>query len=596
LLSTTAARAADDAPDTTPPVIQHLAITQIPGPGPVRIDFTVSDESPLFGVLFHWRHIDEPTYRQIEFPDVSARQFAAQFTVTKGFEFWIEAYDENGNGPALDGSAEKPNVVKIVKPTGAPPPAKAEPPKAEPPKPLPTTPAPSTPAKTEPTRPAVILEPTEAEKSKPPPPPEVKIAVSSAPEEPPPPPPAPPILRPIAPGRFAADRTGTIYSAQNLPAGRVQLGLDGGLFSGTNFLYPGTSLFGQQGTLHVMGAVHDLVNIGASTRFAHAKLSSSVTNAGTGYPLSASVMNDVTLLGRVSLPAFGPVRLGVLGGLGLPGRVRDTVGGMVLSPSVTLLTTVQKSNFRLHFNAGYKWDNSGEGALSKNKNNQTVGGRDSAFSTFALGLSKYDSINIGAAAELAIQKAVPYVGYDLSIPVDRAALASCTSADGASCAPATSAFPAANWQVPQRLTLGVRYEITQFLAVDGAAELSLTKAGRGLDTPFDSEAKTASYLPLDGQVLPPPFQFRLGVQWQFGDIPLPWNKRAPLEPEKPTAAPAPVLPANELKPEAPPARPATPDLNKLEFEAPVTTPPKLGPSSSNDNDSAPVLMAERVER
>jgi hypothetical protein len=101
------------AADTDPPVIQHVPLPTIHA-GDVTIDFTVSDQSALFSVILHWRLVGDREYTEVGFAAKENTFHVDLKDVTKDLEFWIEAYDEFGNGPALDGTADRPNRSRLL--------------------------------------------------------------------------------------------------------------------------------------------------------------------------------------------------------------------------------------------------------------------------------------------------------------------------------------------------------------------------------------------------------------------------------------------------------------------------------------------------
>jgi len=91
-----------------------------PAPGRVRIPISVYDESKIFAVWFHWRPAGTREYRQIE-PIRRGALYLAELETQEPFEFWVEAYDVEGNGPGLAGSAAQPLRVELRGPDTQPP-------------------------------------------------------------------------------------------------------------------------------------------------------------------------------------------------------------------------------------------------------------------------------------------------------------------------------------------------------------------------------------------------------------------------------------------------------------------------------------------
>ena len=124
------------AADTAPPVIEHTPVTNAP-PGSkwVPIFAKVTDESKFFPQVF-FRYGPGDYQKPLDMKAVKGQksQFGANVPV-KGdvMEYYLEAYDELGNGPARSGDPEKPWRVE----TGSAPLAKAAQPPAPKPDPAP---------------------------------------------------------------------------------------------------------------------------------------------------------------------------------------------------------------------------------------------------------------------------------------------------------------------------------------------------------------------------------------------------------------------------------------------------------------------------
>jgi hypothetical protein len=520
--------------DTAPPVIQHTPLSTV-SPGKVTIDFTVSDESELFSVILHWRYAGEKEYKQVEFPTKDSTFFFTLTDVDRDFEFWIEAYDEFGNGPGLDGTADHPNLVRVLHAAPTPEPT----PEPEP-----------------------IIAPT--------PPPVLPPA--------PPPPEAEP---PFPPGPFIADRVNRVEAARNLPAKRFELRLEGAYFFGTNFIYPDTSLNGGAGQIHLSFSPTDWIGLHVGTSFSYSNLSTQAANASSGFPLSASSLDDIVLSARLAIPrALGPLRLALEPVLGIPASnwcsavspvtgltgTKCALSNFVVSPGVTGLVSIDTPHFRAHVNVGYLWDNSGNVAYRSGTGGQ-VSNRPTSFDTFALGLSAYDDLSIGVAAEVQAGVVVPYVEWKLDIPVDREHFATCTSSGGKTCAPLPAEFPAALWQVPDRIGAGLRFDLNSRMRLDVGFEASLTEASTRL-VPAENAAtstptKTAEPLGLPGVVLPPPFLLRIAYAFQFDAV----RAHPKAEPFPGDTAPAGVpaaaaaTPANNTPAPAPQPPAAAPEVH-----------------------------------
>lgn len=451
-----AAPAAAQVDDLDAPVITHQVDKQVPK-GRVKVDFQVTDASNLYGVLFNWRHVGESDYRQLDFPTTQPT-YAAEFIVTRDFEFFIEAYDEFGNGPGFDGTPDLPHVVRVVEQQ-------------------------------------FVTETLTARRL--PDPVDVRTREPTGEWQPP----------EGSEGPLVNTRVNRVLVAKALKPGTLEVRGGAGLAFGSDFLVPGESLFGQQLGLELSYAILDFLQVSAGTSVRHSALTHSMLSAG-----------DLRFGARVVTGDFGAARLGFEATVDVPAPVdRDDypsgegcvtasgaacpTPGFVVSPGMKGFASLTVSSLRLHANLGYRWDNS-EGLLP---------GRWSDFTTYALDLSRFDQFSFALAAEYAIDKVTPYVEWTIDVPVDRRSFHQCRP-DGAerTCGPDAPLFPAAAGQMPQRLVLGMRFDSSPQLAFDLGLELSLTSASRGL-----AEPGVVHLMALDGLAPPPPVALQFNVVWQF---------------------------------------------------------------------------------
>jgi hypothetical protein len=123
------------AADTRPPVIRHVPITKVVRGETLIITSHFQDESEIFGPTVWYRPVGTKTYLSAEMIRKTEDIWGAAIPVTGDIEYWIEVYDEFGNGPSRAGSPDHPFVVKMVEPApiykapaaaAAPPPEPAE--------------------------------------------------------------------------------------------------------------------------------------------------------------------------------------------------------------------------------------------------------------------------------------------------------------------------------------------------------------------------------------------------------------------------------------------------------------------------------------
>lgn len=120
------------ADDTTPPVLSHTPVTKA-SPGPVAISVSVTSPRKVFPQVF-WRVKGGPWKAPIDLKKAKGGHYEGTLTLgNEPLEYYIECYDEIGNGPARVGEVDKP--ILLTSGTAAPAPA-----------PVATTPPPAPPA------------------------------------------------------------------------------------------------------------------------------------------------------------------------------------------------------------------------------------------------------------------------------------------------------------------------------------------------------------------------------------------------------------------------------------------------------------------
>lgn len=112
LLISSAAR----ADDTTPPVIEHTPVTKADKGAIVQVFAKITDESKFFPQVFFRYDSSSPFEKPVDMKPVKGKknQFGANVP-NKGpyVEYYLEAYDEFGNGPGRAGAPEAPFKVDL---------------------------------------------------------------------------------------------------------------------------------------------------------------------------------------------------------------------------------------------------------------------------------------------------------------------------------------------------------------------------------------------------------------------------------------------------------------------------------------------------
>jgi hypothetical protein len=111
------------AADTDPPTIVHTAVTEASPGAPLKIFADIADESEIFEPKVHYRLVGSKEFLTMSMMRSTGATFSATIpdtAVTGDLEYFIEAYDAQGNGPSRFGSEKAPQRVRVV--TAPPPP------------------------------------------------------------------------------------------------------------------------------------------------------------------------------------------------------------------------------------------------------------------------------------------------------------------------------------------------------------------------------------------------------------------------------------------------------------------------------------------
>lgn len=98
--------------DLTPPVIVHEPIREVEGPGPYEIKATITDPSGVFAPTVYYRPDAGSSYASTGMKK-DGDEYTASVDLRPPFEYWLEAYDNFGNGPAQEGGADAPYRVTL---------------------------------------------------------------------------------------------------------------------------------------------------------------------------------------------------------------------------------------------------------------------------------------------------------------------------------------------------------------------------------------------------------------------------------------------------------------------------------------------------
>ena len=101
------------ADDTQPPLINHTPVSKANKGDSVAISAQMEDESEIFAPTLYFRYPGARGYSSVAMTR-KGDAFVANVQATADIEYWIEAYDEFGNGPTREGSPDRPHRVGVA--------------------------------------------------------------------------------------------------------------------------------------------------------------------------------------------------------------------------------------------------------------------------------------------------------------------------------------------------------------------------------------------------------------------------------------------------------------------------------------------------
>ncbi|MHB8420370.1 MAG: hypothetical protein ACYDCL_20045 [Myxococcales bacterium] len=99
------------------PTIDHTPVTQATAGQPLTIAATIHSSSGVFQPVVLFRHPGEATWRKQELLAGTNGSYAMTLpgnAVDRDLEYYLEAYDDDGNGPGRAGSPDSPFHVAVV--------------------------------------------------------------------------------------------------------------------------------------------------------------------------------------------------------------------------------------------------------------------------------------------------------------------------------------------------------------------------------------------------------------------------------------------------------------------------------------------------
>jgi len=118
------------AADRAPPVIHHAALSAVTVGDTMIVEANIEDASPIFEPAVLMRFAGEADFERFAMVPVGGSTFRAEIPIAgrrgEG-AYFIEAFDEQGNGPSRVGSPMAPLLFTFVEPPPPTPPVEPEP-------------------------------------------------------------------------------------------------------------------------------------------------------------------------------------------------------------------------------------------------------------------------------------------------------------------------------------------------------------------------------------------------------------------------------------------------------------------------------------
>ena len=114
-------------PKGAPPAITHAALTQALRGKPVEINARLVGDTGVQDAAVMFRHVGERDYKALPMGNIGADDYTATIPAamtTSDVEYYVEAFDRYGNGPARSGSPNVPYLLRLTE-AGPPPIASA---------------------------------------------------------------------------------------------------------------------------------------------------------------------------------------------------------------------------------------------------------------------------------------------------------------------------------------------------------------------------------------------------------------------------------------------------------------------------------------
>ena len=104
-------------PKGAPPAITHAAVTQALKGKPVEINARLVGDTGVQGATVMFRRAGEKEYKALPMGNIGADDYTATIPAamtTSDLEYYVEAFDQYGNGPARSGAPNVPYTMKLA--------------------------------------------------------------------------------------------------------------------------------------------------------------------------------------------------------------------------------------------------------------------------------------------------------------------------------------------------------------------------------------------------------------------------------------------------------------------------------------------------
>jgi hypothetical protein len=103
-------------PKGAPPSITHSAVGKAYKAKPIELNARLKGETGVSAPTVKYRHLGESDFKTLPMGDIGSDNYTATIPsseVNKDVEYYIEAFDKNGNGPGRSGGPEAPYLLRV---------------------------------------------------------------------------------------------------------------------------------------------------------------------------------------------------------------------------------------------------------------------------------------------------------------------------------------------------------------------------------------------------------------------------------------------------------------------------------------------------